>query len=79
MLCENQQRYTKMIMVWGVVVNLVLNFFLIQAIGICGAAFATLATEFVCCAVAPFFYKDIRPYMSILFSGVTLRWLRKRD
>ena len=78
MLCEDKQRYTKMIMGWGVAVNFVLNFILIQVFGICGAAFATLATEFVCCAVAPFFYKDIRPYMSILFSGVTLKWLRNR-
>lgn len=77
MLCEDKQRYTKMIMVWGVLVNLVLGFVLIQAIGICGAAFATLATEFTCCVVVPLFYRDIRPFMSILFSGVTLNWLWK--
>lgn len=78
MLCEDKQRYTKRIMAWGVVVNFTLNVVLIQTVGICGAAFATLATEVVCCAVAPCFYRDIRPYMSILFSGVTLKWLRER-
>lgn len=69
MICEDKQRYAKKILLWGVVVNLILNSVLIPIIGINGAAFATLVTEMVSCLVAPMFYKDTRPFVISLIKS----------
>lgn len=62
MICENKQRYAKKYLLWGVVINLVLNTILIPLIGINGAAIATLVTEFVICIIAPLAYKETRNF-----------------
>lgn len=60
-VCENLHKYSRIFPIWGVVVNLGLNFVLIPIYGAAGAAFATLATQFVITMIAPLFYKDTRP------------------
>lgn len=73
MICEEKQRFNKQILAWGVAVNLVLNAALIPMHGIAGAAAATLATEVVCCLVAPCFYKETRPFVKCLVRSLLQR------
>lgn len=70
MLCEGNQNYTKYILIWGVIINLLLNFYGIPILGMNGAAIATIATEFVCCFIAPLFYKSTRIYVKYLLKAI---------
>lgn len=70
MICEGNQNYTKHILIWGVIVNLTLNSLLIPVIGMNGAAFATIVTEFMCCMIAPLFYKSTRIYVRYLLESI---------
>lgn len=62
LLCENKQMYTKKIMLWGVITNLVLNLMWISKYGIIGAAIATFITEITCCVISPLYYKKTREF-----------------
>lgn len=83
MICENKQNYAKNIMLWGVLINLTLNFILIPIVGINGAAIATLTTEIVTCLIAPYFYKDIRVFVRYVYEAmspeVLLRMIKKKN
>lgn len=70
MISENKQNYTKYILIWGVIINFLLNYVLIQSMGINGAAIATLITEILCCFVAACFYKSTRPYVVCLIQSI---------
>ena len=70
MICEENQNYTKHILIWGVIVNLSLNSVAIPIWGMIGAAMATIITEFVCCFIAPLFYKSTRGYIRILLESI---------
>ena len=70
MICEGNQNYTKHILIWGVIINLGLNSICIPLIGMNGAAFATIATEFMCCFIAPLFYKTTRVYVKYLLESI---------
>lgn len=70
MICEGNQNYTKHILIWGVLVNLILNAIGIPILGMNGAAIATIATEFVCCFIAPLFYKSTRIYVKYLLQSI---------
>ena len=69
MICENKQNYTKHILIWGVIINLVLNYYGIKYFGIIGAAVATLFTEIMTCLIAPTFYKETRVYVRYLIES----------
>lgn len=60
LVCEDLNRYSKVFPVWGVVVNLGLNYLLIPIYGAAGASFATLMTQIVVTMIAPLCYKDTR-------------------
>lgn len=70
MICEGNQNYTKHILIWGVIVNLALNAIGIPILGMNGAAIATIATEFMCCFIAPLFYKSTRIYVKYLLQSI---------
>ena len=72
MISENKQKYTKQILVCGVVVNLVLNSIGIPLVGMNGAAAATLVTEIVCCLIAPLFFKETREYVRYVLSSINI-------
>ena len=59
-VCENKQRYEKILAGWGAVANVILNYTLIPVYGICGAAVATLLTQVITNVVLPFVYRDLR-------------------
>lgn len=72
MLCENKQNYTKKILIWGVLINLILNAVLIPRLGINGAAIATIVTEIVTCFIAPCIYKDTRIFVKYLLDSISV-------
>ena len=61
LVCEGLNHYSELFPIWGVIVNLVLNFLLIPKLGATGASAATLTTQFVVTMIAPLFYKPTRP------------------
>jgi len=69
MICENKQKFTKLILLCGVIVNLILNSIGIPLFGMNGAAAATLVTEFVCCLVAPLLFKETREYVGYMLQS----------
>ena len=76
LICEGKNKYAKNLLIWGVVVNLLLNAVLIPRIGIEGAAIATFVTQFVTCFIAPLLYKDTRIHTKILLEAIALRGIR---
>lgn len=70
MICENKQNYTKYILIWGVILNLILNYYGIKYLGIIGAAIATLFTEFMTCIISPMFYKEMRIFIRYLLESI---------
>ena len=73
MLCENRQSYTKKILLWGVVINLILNVVLVPFFDIKGAAIATFVTEAVTCFLAPCIYKETRIFVKYLVESISIR------
>lgn len=76
MICENKQQHAKHIMVWGVIANLILNLALIPLFGIIGSGIAMLITEFLCCFVTPFAYKNTREFVILLIKACAFRWVQ---
>lgn len=70
MICENKQNYTKYILIWGVILNLILNYYGIKYLGIIGAAIATLFTEIMTCIISPMFYKEMRIFIRYLLESI---------
>lgn len=73
-LCENKNKYVKYYLGIGVVVNLILNYLLIPAIGINGAAIATLATQIVTSTIAPLLFKETRIHTKYVIESFFFIW-----
>lgn len=69
-LCEGKHRYIWIIDVTGAVINVALNYLLIPLWGICGAAIASVATQFFINFVFGFLYSPIRKNNAILVRGI---------
>lgn len=59
-ISENFQAYNIICLGFGMVVNIVLNIIMIPRLGIMGAAYATLISQFVASVLAPVFFKKTR-------------------
>lgn len=75
LVCEDKNRYVKNCVLWGAILNVVLNYFMIPVWGINGAAIATLITQIFNAIIAPMLYKEIRVHskyilQAFLFKGV---------
>lgn len=77
-LCENKNKYVKYYLAIGAAVNLVLNYLLIPAYGINGAALATLVTQVVTSLVAPTFFRETRRHTLIVIKAFLFSWESKR-
>ena len=73
-LCENKNKYVKYYLFIGAIINIVLNYFLIQNYGINGAAIATLITQFVTSIIAPLCFKATRPFTKIVLNSIFFYW-----
>lgn len=79
LISENKQKYMKQILLFGVITNLILNLILIPIIGISGAAIATLATEAVCCLIAPLLFKETREYVKYILESINIVKMLKNN
>ncbi len=59
----------------GLVLNIVLNFFMIPAFGIVGAAFSTLITLFVANYLMNLFDDELNQLVRICHQAATLKWI----
>jgi O-antigen/teichoic acid export membrane protein len=69
-LTENLQKYTFMYTSIGAVSNIILNLYLIPVLGINGAAFATLISQFIAVILGPFFIKQTRISVYMLLKSI---------
>lgn len=70
MVCENRQRYEKIIAGLGAISNIILNLLLIPVYGICGAAWATLTTQILTNILFPFLFKDLRENSFLIVKSI---------
>lgn len=75
-VCENKNKYTKKYVFWGALVNLILNAIFIPAIGINGAAIATLIAQIIVAIVAPGFYRDTRTSVKHMMDAIFLKGIK---
>lgn len=75
-VCENRQRYLKYLYLGAVVINIVLNWFLIPLWGASGAAAASLATQVMTSIILPAFMKDMRPNVKLMIDALFLRGMQ---
>ena len=68
-LAEGKQRLIWKIDLSGALANILLNYFLIPAYGINGAAFATLATQIFANVIVSGMIKEVRPSVKLMFQG----------
>jgi O-antigen/teichoic acid export membrane protein len=66
-------KYTKYFLVYGVIVNVILNLLWLPYIGIMGAALATIVTEIVTLFLAPLLYKATRSHSKIVVDAILYR------
>ena len=78
LLCENKNKYVKYYLFIGVIVNLILNAVMIPAIGINGAALATLATQITTSLIAPLFFKETRIHTKLVLDALIFKWYWKK-
>ncbi len=75
MLAEGRQRYLWMINLSGALVNVALNAILIPAIGISGAAIASLATQIFANVIIGFIIRPIRENNRLMLRAVNPKYL----
>ena len=75
-VCENLNEYVKKIVLWGAIINFILNSILIPAIGINGAAIATLITQMFNCLFAPMLYKKTRIHTKYIAQAFIGRYIK---
>lgn len=76
---ENKNKYVKYYLIYGVIVNAILNYLLIPPLGICGASIATLVTQVVTSIIAPLFYKETRIHTKYVVDAFLLKWYFQKD
>ena len=70
LICENKQQYDKKIVTFGLICNLILNYFLIGLMGPSGAALATIITQIITGIITPLLISDIRDYVYMFFEAI---------
>lgn len=78
-LAEQKQKYLWIINLSGALFNIVLNAFLIPVWGACGAAFASLMTQFAMNFILGFILKPIRENNRLMLKGINPRFMIKES
>ena len=74
LVCEEKGKYAKYYALIGVIMNICMNYFLINKIGINGAIIATLITEFITNIIAPLFFKETREQSKLLIEAIFFKF-----
>ncbi len=75
LLNENKQRLSMIRHIFGLVVNVVLNYFLIKLYGMIGAAYASLISLFLANYIFDVFFKDTRKVFKQKTIALTFIWV----
>lgn len=75
-ICEDKNKFVKKYVLWGAVINLLLNYLLIPILGINGAAIATLITQIFTSLFAPMFYKETRCHTKFILDAFLLKGIK---
>ena len=75
-VCEDKNAYVKKYVLWGAVINFVLNYLFIPIWGIDGAAIATLITQIFTCVFAPMLYRETRSHTKLIFDALLFRGIK---
>ena len=70
LVSEGKAKYAKWFTIWGAIINVSLNSFLIPKYGINGAAIATLISQLFAVVITPCLYKNTREFTEILFKSI---------
>lgn len=70
LVCENKQKYEKVLAGCGAAANIVLNWVMIKQFGISGAAIATLITQLLTNIIVPALIRDLRENSILIFKSV---------
>lgn len=71
-VCENKQRYLLSIYAISAVINVVLNYYLIENLGIDGAAITAVITQVISSLIIPSFYKDLQFNSKLILEAFVL-------
>lgn len=77
-LTENLQRYTLLYLGIGMIFNVILNYILIQRVGIVGAAYATLISQSIAVLFAPILFRKTRLSFFMMIKSLLFVSLYKR-
>ncbi len=75
-VCEGLQKHLPKLYLGAAVINVILNFCFIPLLGACGAALASLITQFATVFVLPLFIKQMRPNVKLMIDAILLRDIR---
>jgi len=70
LITENLQKLSIWYILAGAVVNVILNYFLINKYGIMGAAIATIFSQFTAALLAPLMFKETRKTFFMFFKSL---------
>ena len=75
-VCESKNKYVKYYVILGAVANFFLNYTLRPALGINGAAIATLITQIITCVIAPALFKETRIHSKYVIEAFLLKGIK---
>jgi O-antigen/teichoic acid export membrane protein len=77
-VCENNQKYLKYIFFFGAIMNIILNYFMINKFGLNGAAISTFITQLSTAIIIPMFFKRLRKNNKYIINALLLKNVFKR-
>ena len=75
-LCMKKQRYLKWMYFIAAIINISLNILLIPVHGCFGAAISALITQICTSLVIPFFFKEMRPNVRLIFEAIQFKEIK---
>lgn len=78
-VCKGKQRYLKYIYVAAAIINVFLNIYFIPALGVVGAATASLVTQILTSIIIPCFIKELRPNVKLIIEAICLKGVLRNE
>jgi O-antigen/teichoic acid export membrane protein len=72
-VCERKQKYLKYLYLGSAILNVALNYLLIPAWNVNGAALASLLTQMSTIFLFPLMFRDLRPNVKLIWDAILLR------
>lgn len=78
LVCEGKQNYLKWMYLLAIIINIVLNYFLIPIMGSTGAALASLITQICTSLILPCFFSALRPNARLMVEAILLKGMFRK-